>query len=61
MFYALVFTALILWILIMAGVAYAIDKPSDDAYRACKEFDRIHTPPKRDPNWKPKEEKEDRV
>ncbi len=61
MFYALVFTALILWILFMCAITYAVNKPSDDADRACKEFDRIHTPPKRDPNWKPKQEKEDRV
>lgn len=49
MFYLFMFIAGIIWILIMAGVTYAINKPMDDALDAAKRL--RHIPPKRDPNW----------
>ena len=57
----LIFIFVVLSILFVCLAGYAIDHPWDHTDQACEEFDRIHTPPKRDPNWKPKEEKEDRL
>ena len=57
----LIFIFVVLSILFVCLAGYAIDQPWDHTDQACEEFDRIHTAPKRDPNWKPKQEKEDRV
>ena len=56
----LIFIFVVLLVLFVFLAGYAIDRPWDHTDQACEEFDRIHTPPKRDPNWKPKRTNKDK-